>query len=175
MLVYIFKRLLGSIPTLFIVIFISFMMVHLTPGDPFSAEKALPPEVLKQLHHQYHLDLPLWQQFYIYIKNLLCGDFGYSYKYIGHSINSLVFPPGGKGGFFVSLQLGVYSIALATFIGIFLGVVSALTKETKLQFIDHIVNAITMVFISVPIVVTAPLAVFIFFCLFIYFSGRWMG
>ena len=160
---YIIKRILGAIPTLFMVILISFTMVHLTPGDPFASERSLSPEVLKQLHHQYHLDLPIYQQFYMYIWDLLHGNLGLSLKYQGMSINDLVFPSNGNGGFWVSAQLGFLSIIIATILGIVLGIFSAICKKSsKLSFIDHVISIITMIFISTPIVVTAPLAVLIF-------------
>ncbi|WP_192482966.1 MULTISPECIES: ABC transporter permease [Cysteiniphilum] len=171
---YIIRRLGGAIPTLFVVVLISFLMVHMTPGDPFATERALPPEVLKQLHHQYHLDLPLWKQFFYYINDLLHGNLGYSYKYQGQSINQLVFPDGGQGGFWVSVQLGIFSIILASIFGIIFGIFSALTRNTKLSFVDHIIGVIAMLFISTPIVVTAPLAVLIFAVILGLFpAGGW--
>ncbi|WP_440683072.1 ABC transporter permease [Cysteiniphilum halobium] len=171
---YIIRRLAGAVPTLFVVVLISFLMVHMTPGDPFATERALPPEVLKQLHHQYHLDLPLWKQFFYYINDLLHGNLGYSYKYQGQSINGLVFPDGGQGGFWVSVQLGIFSIILASIFGIIFGIFSALTRNTKLSFVDHIIGVIAMLFISTPIVVTAPLAVLIFAVILGLFpAGGW--
>ncbi|MBK2125304.1 ABC transporter permease [Fangia hongkongensis] len=171
---YILRRLGGAIPTLFAVILISFLMVHMTPGDPFATERALPPEVLKQLHHQYHLDLPLWQQFLYYLNDLIHGNLGYSFKYQGQSINHLVFPTGGQGGFWVSVQLGVFSIIVASIFGVIFGIFSALTRNTKVGFIDHAISIIAMLFISTPIVVTAPLAVLIFAVLLGWFpAGGW--
>ncbi|MFZ9036163.1 MAG: ABC transporter permease [Francisellaceae bacterium] len=164
---YIIKRLLGAIPTLFCVVLISFLMVHMTPGDPFATERALPPEVLKALHHQYRLDLPLWQQFLYYVNDLLHGNLGFSYKYQGQSINQLVFPQSGKGGFLVSVQLGLISLVIATIVGVFIGIISALSRKTKADWLDHIIGIVTMIFISTPVVVTAPLAVLIF--------AVWMG
>lgn len=162
MLSYVLRRLAGAIPTIFFVVLISFIMVHMTPGDPFSTERALSPEVLKQLHHQYRLDLPLWQQFLYYLNDLIHGNLGYSYKYQGMSINQLVFPLGAQGGFWVSVQLGLCSIAIASIIGVFFGVLSALSRNTRLNAIDHVMSIIAMLFISTPIVVTAPIAVLIF-------------
>ena len=174
LLSYIIRRLLGAIPTLFVVIFISFMMVHLTPGDPFATERALPPEVLKQLHHQYHLDLPLWKQFVYYLNDLIHGNLGYSYKYQGQSINHLVFPQGGQGGFWVSVQLGVFSVIMASIFGVIFGILSALSRNTKWNVVDHIIGVLAMVFISTPVVVTAPLAVLIFAVVLGWFpAGGW--
>ncbi|WP_116963491.1 ABC transporter permease subunit [Fastidiosibacter lacustris] len=171
---YIVRRLGGAIPTLFVVVLISFLMVHMTPGDPFATERALPPEVLKQLHHQYRLDLPLWKQFLYYLNDLIHGNLGYSYKYQGQSINQLVFPAGAQGGFWVSVQLGMFSIILASILGVIFGAFSALTRNTKFNFIDHIIGVVAMSFISTPIVVTAPLAVLIFAVILGLFpAGGW--
>ncbi len=149
-------------------------MVHLTPGDPFATERALSPEVLKQLHHQYHLDLPLWKQFIYYLNDLIHGNLGYSFKYQGQSINHLVFPEGGQGGFWVSVQLGFFSVLIASILGIIFGVFSALTRNTKLDFIDHGISIIAMLFISTPIVVTAPIAVLVFAVMLGWFpAGGW--
>ena len=159
---YILRRLIGAIPTLFAVTLISFLMVHMTPGDPFATERGMPAEVLKQLHHQYHLDLPLWKQFLYYLNDLIHGNLGYSFKYQGQSINHLVFPKNGQGGFWVSVQLGVFSVMIAAISGIILGTFSALTRNTKLGFLDNLANTLAIFFISTPIVVTAPLAVLVF-------------
>ncbi len=171
---YILRRLGGVIPTLFAVVLISFLMVHMTPGDPFATERALPPEVLKQLHHQYHLDLPLWQQFLYYLDDLIHGNLGYSLKYQGQSINHLVFPTGSQGGFWVSVQLGTFSIIIAGIGGIILDIFSALTKDTLADFIDHVISVFCMLVISTPIVVTAPLSVLVFAVFLHWFpAGGW--
>ncbi|MCF6806889.1 ABC transporter permease subunit [Thiotrichales bacterium 19S9-12] len=159
---YALKRAFGAIPTLFIVIVIAFLMVRLTPGNPFAAERALPETVMKTLMHQYNLDLPIYQQFWLYIKELFSGNLGMSYKNQGMSISQMVFPQGGHGGFFVSAQLGFFSLILAFIIGTLLGIWAALTKKTKFSFIDNTISAFAVFFISTPIVVTAPLAVLIF-------------
>ena len=92
MIKFIIKRMLIAIPTMLTIIFLVFLLVHATPGNPFQGERALSPEVIKQLLHQYRLDLPLWKQFILYVNDLLHGDFGLSYKFLGQSINALIFP-----------------------------------------------------------------------------------
>ena len=71
MIKFLIKRLLIAIPTMFCIILLVFLLVHATPGNPFQGEKALSPEVMKQLLHQYRLDLPLWKQFILYLNDLL--------------------------------------------------------------------------------------------------------
>ena len=76
-------RLLQSIPVLLIVITITFFLVHSVPGGPFSADKAVPPEVIKALEAQYNLDQPVWQQYLSYLGDVVTGDLGPSFKYSG--------------------------------------------------------------------------------------------
>src|ERR1700683_3954413 len=103
MLKSVIKRILVSIPTLLSIITLVFFLVHLTPGNPFEGDRVLSPEALKSLLTQYRLDLPLWQQYLLYLKDLLHGDFGVSMKYLGQSINGLLFPD-NMGGFWVTLS-----------------------------------------------------------------------
>ncbi|TNF67762.1 MAG: ABC transporter permease subunit [Gammaproteobacteria bacterium] len=162
MLTYALRRFIGAIPTLFVVILIAFLMVRLTPGNPFATDRALPPEILKTLMHQYHLDLPLYQQFLIYLKDLFHGDLGMSYKNQGMQISDMIFPDSHQGGFWVSAQLGFFSLLIAMLVGSLLGIFSALARKTKFNWIDNAISAIAILFISTPVVVTAPLAVLIF-------------
>ncbi|MET1028819.1 MAG: oligopeptide transporter permease, partial [Dongiaceae bacterium] len=81
MLRYFLRRLAGAIPTLFLIVLISFFMIRLAPGGPFSRERKVPPEVEANLLRAYHLDEPLWQQFLRYLHGLATGDFGPSFKY----------------------------------------------------------------------------------------------
>ncbi|MDN6018109.1 MAG: oligopeptide transporter permease, partial [Enterobacterales bacterium] len=79
MLKFIFRRLLEAIPTLFILITISFFMMRLAPGSPFTGERALPPEVLANIEAKYHLNDPIWKQYGHYLVQLGHGDFGPSF------------------------------------------------------------------------------------------------
>ena len=82
---FILIRLLQAIPVLLIVITITFALIHAAPGGPFSAERAVPPEVVEALNAQYNLDDPAYIQYFIYLKNIAQGDFGPSFKYAGRS------------------------------------------------------------------------------------------
>ena len=81
MLKFILRRCLEAIPTLFILITISFFMMRLAPGSPFTGERALPPEVLANIEAKYHLNDPISTQYFSYLKQLAHGDFGPSFKY----------------------------------------------------------------------------------------------
>lgn len=158
MLKLIITRILMAIPTLLIIIAIVFFMVHLSPGNPFQEEKAISPEALKQLLHQYHLDLPIWKQFLFYLNDILHGNLGQSYKFNGQPINSLLFPE-NMGGFWVTMRLGLYSMAFAIPLGIIVGAYSGLYKNS---IFDKIIMTTSTFFSAVPTMVTGPLAVLIF-------------
>ena len=81
MLKFILRRCLEAIPTLFILITISFFMMRLAPGSPFTGERTLPPEVMANIEAKYHLNDPIMTQYFSYLKQLAHGDFGPSFKY----------------------------------------------------------------------------------------------
>lgn len=149
MLHYLFRRLGGAIPTLFIITAASFFMMRLAPGGPFARERVVPPEVEANLMKAYHLDEPLWQQFVRYLNGLLHGDFGPSFKYKDFSVADLIF-----GGFPVSLQLGGIAIVLALGIGLTLGILAALRQNS---WVDYSTMSVSMVGIAVPNFVVAPI------------------
>jgi oligopeptide transport system permease protein len=146
---YLFRRLGGAIPTLFIITAASFFMMRLAPGGPFARERVVPPEVEANLMKAYHLDEPLWQQFVRYLNGLLHGDFGPSFKYKDFSVADLIF-----GGFPVSLQLGGIAIVLALGIGLTLGILAALRQNS---WVDYSTMSVSMVGIAVPNFVVAPI------------------
>ncbi|WP_395018223.1 oligopeptide ABC transporter permease OppB [Dongia sp.] len=154
MLNFFLRRLGGAIPTLFVIIAISFFMIRLAPGGPFARERQVPPEVLAALNRQYHLDEPLWQQFGRYIWDLLHGDFGPSFKYKDFRVTDLILQ-----GFPTSLQLGLLAISLALIIGLSLGIWAALRQNT---IIDYSTMGISMLGIAVPNFVVAPVLTLVF-------------
>ncbi|MEL3484945.1 hypothetical protein R9R21_09495, partial [Escherichia coli] len=89
MLKFILRRCLEAIPTLFILITISFFMMRLAPGSPFTGERTLPPEVMANIEAKYHLNDPIMTQYFSYLKQLAHGDFGPSFKYKDYSVNDL--------------------------------------------------------------------------------------
>jgi oligopeptide transport system permease protein len=149
MLRYIVKRLFGAIPTLLLIIAISFFMMRLAPGGPFSRERSLPAEVEANLIKAYHLDDPLWLQFLNYMGDILQGDFGPSFKYKDFSVNELIW-----GGFPTSAQLGGIAILLALIIGVTAGCIAALRQNSS---IDYTTMGVAMVGIAIPNFVVAPI------------------
>jgi oligopeptide transport system permease protein len=148
------RRLAGAIPTLFIIIAISFFMIRLAPGGPFARERQVPPEVLAALNKQYHLDEPLWRQFVRYIGDLVQGDFGPSFKYKDFRVTDLILQ-----GFPTSLQLGLLAISLALIIGLTLGIWAALRQNT---IVDYTTMGVSMLGIAVPNFVVAPVLTLVF-------------
>ncbi len=154
MLAYSVKRFLIAIPTMFVVIAISFFMIRLAPGGPFDLERTLPKEIEENLRRAYNLDQPLIVQFGDYLQKILQGDFGPSFKYSDYTVNELI-----MGGFPVSLRIGLSAILLALFLGISLGAVAALRQNSRL---DYTVMATAMTGIAIPNFVMAPLLSLIF-------------
>lgn len=154
MLNFFLRRLAGAIPTLFIIIAISFFMIRLAPGGPFARERQVPPEVLAALNKQYHLDEPLWRQFLRYIGDLVQGDFGPSFKYKDFRVTDLILQ-----GFPTSLQLGLLAISLALIIGLTLGIWAALRQNT---IVDYTTMGVSMLGIAVPNFVVAPVLTLVF-------------
>jgi oligopeptide transport system permease protein len=154
MLKLIVNRLLQAVPVLFLVIVITFLLIHAAPGGPFDDEKTVPPEVLKSLNERYHLNDPLHEQFADYLSNIIKGDFGPSFKYPGRSVNEII-----AAGFPVTLELGLYALIFALLIGISSGVLASL-KPNTLQ--DYLPMSLAMTGICMPSFVLGPLLVLIF-------------
>ena len=167
MLRYTLRRLLGAIPTLFLVIVLAFLLVHAAPGGPFDDERALPAEIEANIAAAYHLDEPLPLQFLRYLGGVVRGDFGPSYSYRDYTVSELI----GRS-FPVSLQLGVLAMLLAAVTGVSLGVVAALRRNTAL---DKIVMGVAMTGISIPVFVIAPLLVLLLAVQLQWLPASWTG
>lgn len=154
MLSYALRRLGSALPTLFIIITIAFFMMRLAPGGPFDREKQLPPEIEANILKAYNLDKPLHLQYVDYLKNILKGDFGPSYKYLDFTVTDLIMT-----GFPVSLRLGLYAILLAVFFGVTAGTFAALNQNS---LFDYMVMGVAMTGIAIPNFVMAPLLALVF-------------
>lgn len=153
MLTYIIKRIFNAVLVLWVVITITFGLMHAIPGGPFTVEKSLPPVVLKSIEERYKLNDPLYKQYGDYLTNLVQGDLGPSFKYPGRSVNDII-----KDGFPVSFQLGMEAVLIAVIIGIPAGVLAAV-KQGKWQ--DHAVNFCTTLGVAVPSFVVAALLIYV--------------
>jgi oligopeptide transport system permease protein len=151
---FILGRILQAIPVLLIVISATFFLIHMAPGGPFDAERAVPAQVLKALNERYQLDLPVWQQLLSYMGDLIHGDFGPSYKYPGRSVNELI-----MGGLPTTAELGLYAMLVAVIIGVGAGVLAALKPNTGQ---DYVPMTVAMVGICMPSFLLGPLLVLVF-------------
>src|ERR1700759_772126 len=126
---YAIKRVLGAIPTLFIIVTLTFFMMRLAPGGPFDSQRHLPPEIEHNVEAAYNLDKPVWQQYLLYLDHLAHGDLGPSLKIKDFTVGELI-----EAGLPVSATLGISATVLALLFGIGLGVTAALKQN---QLIDH--------------------------------------
>ncbi|AET59295.1 ABC transporter permease [Paenibacillus terrae] len=149
---YILKRLFTMLVTLWIIVTLTFIIMHIIPGDPFSNDsKTIPEAVLQNMRARYNLDKPLAVQYVLYLKNLLVLDMGPSIQSKTTDVNMLIargFPP--------SAMLGIQSIVVAIIAGIALGTLAALHHNRPL---DYISMFIAIVGISVPSFILAPLLI----------------
>lgn len=146
---YALRRLLGAIPTLFVIITLAFFMMRAAPGGPFDMERRLPPEIEANLKAAYDLDKPLIQQYAIYLTKAVQGDFGPSFKNKDFTVAELI-----GNGLPVSAKLGLWAMGLALLIGTSLGIWAAL-RQNRWQ--DYSVMTVAMLGITIPTFVTAPL------------------
>ncbi|GAB5559983.1 MAG: oligopeptide ABC transporter permease OppB [Synoicihabitans sp.] len=151
---FIARRLLETIPVLLIIITATFFMIRFVPGGPFTSEKAVSPEIKANLEAHYGLDKPLYQQYFDYLGSLLKGDFGPSFKYPNRTVNEII-----ADKLPVSLELGLTSLAVALVLGITLGVVAAVKRNT---WLDYFSSSIAMTGICIPTFVLGPLLVLVF-------------
>jgi len=148
------RRLLQSIPTLWLVATATFLLLRLAPGGPFDDEKPIPPEIKAQIEAHYGLDLPLYQQYFQFFGNLLKGDLGPSYKYPGWDVQEIIIQ-----AFPVSLELGCWALLISLALGIPIGTLAALKHnkpaETNLM-------AVAMIGICLPSFVIGPILLMTF-------------
>jgi len=152
---YFLRRIAFLVPLLLIISFLAFMLVRVAPGGPFDKERApASPEIEANIKKKYHLDKPLMEQYWIYLKGLMKGDFGPSLKYRNHSVNDII-----AQGLPVSLTLGVLAFLLAQGFGIPLGFLTAVKKG---GIMDYGGSFIALLAICIPGFVIGPLLVLVF-------------
>ena len=150
---YVIKRLLLALLTVLIICAITFFTMHAIPGGPFNREKALSEATIKALNERYGLDKPLGEQFLLYLKGLVKGDFGVSLKN-GRNISDII----GES-FPISAKLGVSAMIVALFLGTIFGSLAALMRN-KLP--DRIIVFFSTLFTAVPSFVLATLLLLVF-------------
>mgnify|MGYP000058801549 FL=1 len=154
MLNFIFRRFLQAIPTLLVLTMLTFALMYMAPGSPFLTEKGMPVQVLANINAKYHLDLPVWEQYLIYLGNLVQGDLGPSFRYLDFSVNDLVWP-----SLAVSATIGAWALLIAVTLGITMGMLAALNHN---KWLDYSLMTTAMAGIVLPTFVMAPLLVLLF-------------
>lgn len=154
---FVIKRILSGLLAIFVLVTITFFLMHLIPGGPFNAEK-VNAHTLALMEARYGFDRPVYVQYFDYMKNLVRGDLGISVKKIGYTVNEII-----ADKFPVSLRLGLVALILSLLIGVPLGMLSAVKRD---RITDRLIMFITSIGYSVP--------GFVVGALLLYFLGiRW--
>jgi oligopeptide transport system permease protein len=154
MLRFVLRRLLSAVPTMFIVVSISFFLIRFAPGGPFNVERALPPQIMENLQRAYHLDQPLIVQYGNYLWNVLHLNFGPSYIYRDFTVTQLI----GQSLPY-SLELGSFALILAVAGGVTAGIVAALRQN---GWLDYTLMSLATVGLTVPNFVVGPVLSLVF-------------
>ncbi len=151
---YALKRCLGVVALLFVISSLVFVLLRTLPGGPFDEERALHPEIEKNIRAKYSLDAPLYEQYWIYMKKLLQGDMGASFKYLEQNVSDIL-----GDTMPVSIQLGLYALIVSYLLGIPLGILSGVRHNTLW---DRMAMVTAISGIALPSFLTAPLAILFF-------------
>lgn len=164
---FILKRVLEAIPTMLILITVSFFLMRFAPGSPFSSERTLPPQIMENINAKYGLDKPVMEQYTTYLTNVIQGDLGPSFKYKDFTVNELV-----TAALPVSAKIGSLAFIFALFFGVAIGTIAALKQNT---WLDYSVMSTAMLGIVMPSFVLAPVLIYIFSINLGWFpAGGWM-
>ncbi len=151
---FILRRMLWTIPVIFVVSALTFILMHSVPGSPFTRERALPAAIQKNLEAKYHLDDPLWKQYGEYMWGFIRLDFGPSIAYRARTVNEIL-----AQQWPVTMTLGAVAFVFAACLGIPLGILSAVKQNT---LIDHSSMVVAMLGVSIPSIALGPFLIWIF-------------
>ena len=152
---FILRRLAVAIPTLLLLIVLSFLLMYAAPGGPFTQERALPPQVLANLNAKYGLDDPLWRQIVNYVWGIVAHfDFGPSFIYPDRTVNQII-----AAGFPITLTYGGIAFVVAVAVGVSLGVTAAIRQNT---WLDYCAVGLSIGAQVLPNFVMAPILVLVF-------------
>ncbi|MCS0317822.1 oligopeptide ABC transporter permease OppB [Vibrio diabolicus] len=154
MLKFIAKRIFEAIPTMLVLITVSFFLMRFAPGNPFSTERPLPPEVMANIEAKYGLDKPVFEQYTMYLTNVIQGDFGPSFKYLDYSVNELI-----AVALPVSAKVGFIAFIFTLIMGVTVGTIAALKQNT---WIDYTIMSTAMLGVVMPSFVLAPALIYLF-------------
>jgi oligopeptide transport system permease protein len=151
---FIFRRFLSAIPTLFIIVTISFFLIRLAPGGPFDLERPLEAKVMENLNRIYQFDKPLIEQYWLYLGAVMRGDFGPSFILRDFSVSELF-----ARGLPISMTLGALALSFAIIVGGTLGSIAALRQNST---IDYLVTGMGALGLTIPNFVVAPIFQIVF-------------
>jgi oligopeptide transport system permease protein len=154
MIRFVTLRLLQTIPVIWVIITATFFMIRFVPGGPFTAERAVTPEIMRNLEAHYGLNKPLYRQYLDYCSSILHGDLGPSFKYPTRSVNEII-----AEKLPVSVELGLWSLGVALCLGLPLGVIAAVRRNS---WVDYACSSASMVGICIPTYVMGPLLILVF-------------
>ena len=155
MLSFVVRRLAVAIPTLLILVVLSFILMYSAPGGPFNSERPLPPEVLANIEAKYGLDQPFWKQIVNYVTSVVTAfDFGPSFQYKDRTVNDII-----AQGFPVTLTYGFWSFVVAVTVGMSLGIAAAIKQNS---WLDYLAVGISIGAQVLPNFVMAPILLLIF-------------
>ncbi|WP_330959108.1 oligopeptide ABC transporter permease OppB [Photobacterium sp. 53610] len=168
MIKFVAKRIFEAIPTLLVLITISFFLMRFAPGNPFSSERPLPPEVMANIEAKYGLDKPVFEQYTTYLGNILHGDFGPSFKYKDFTVNELI-----RDALPVSAKIGFFAFIFALVMGVTVGTIAALKQNT---WVDYLIMSTAMAGVVMPSFILAPVLIYIFAINMHWLpAGGWQG
>ena len=154
MIKYTLKRMAGGAVVMLVVATLTFFVMHTVPGGPFDAEKSFPPEIKKNIEAKYHLNDPVYRQYLYYMKDLVRGDFGPSFKYRNRRVQDIL-----ADTFPVSAQLGLLALMLSVGLGVAAGIVSAVFRDSVA---DRLAIFIASLGIALPSFVLGAFFIFLF-------------
>ena len=164
---FILKRIIEAIPTLLVLITVSFFLMRFAPGNPFSSEREMPAQVMENINAKYGLDKPVFEQYTTYLTNVLKGDLGPSFKYQDFTVNELVI-----AALPVSAKIGAVAFIFSLICGVAIGTLAALRQNT---WLDYGLMSTSMLGIVMPSFVLAPVLIYIFSISLGWFpAGGWL-
>lgn len=166
MIQFVLRRLLSAIPTIFVVVTISFFMMRFAPGGPFNLERPLAPQTMANVMKTYGLDKPLWEQYLHYLGNAATGNFGPSFVYKDNTVAELI-----GNALPYSIELGLWALLVAVVGGVALGTIAALRQN---GWIDYSLMVIATIGVTVPNFVMGPVLTLIFAIMLSWLpAGSW--
>lgn len=169
MIAFIARRMAVAVPTILLLVIISFVLMFAAPGGPFNSDRPLPEQVLANIEARYGLDQPYWKQMWDYVVNVVTRfDFGPSFQYRDRTVNDVI-----AQGFPVTLTYGVWSFIVAVVAGVSLGVIAAIRQNS---WVDYLAVGVSIGAQVLPNFVLAPILVLVFTLMLGWLpGGGWNG